>query len=60
MKDLFSRFEPLHFIILVGLLITGIVGVTAVVASTHGACWDLAHGNIQAYESCVRAERGNR
>lgn len=62
MKDLISRLEGWHVIVLVICLGSALAGIITAARAPHefGACREMAHGNIQAYNECVRAEHGNR
>lgn len=62
MKELLSKFEPLHIIFL--FAVVGMVA-TALATTAHApfdspTCRQLSRGNIQAYTECIRAERGGR
>ena len=62
MKDLISRLEGWHIVIILAVLGSAVTSVVAVAMAPHQytACREMAHGNIQAYNECVRAEHGNR
>lgn len=59
MKDFLLQFPPLVLVIVLGASITGII-TAARAPHEYTACRELAHGNIQAYNECVRAEHGSR
>lgn len=62
MRYILDRFEGWQLLILVICLGSTITGIVAAWRAPHEyvACQQMAHGNIQAYNECVRAEHGNR
>lgn len=62
MKDFLLQFPPVMLVVLVICLGAAITSIVTVARAPHEyvACQQMAHGNIQAYNECVRAEHGNR